>query len=88
MFALPEYWWFLALALIPQLVFLACLAMHGIRGAAGAPMPRWAVFMLIAGAIIGCGYGLAQSDWVFLLGQSCVLIIAFARVRHQGEKSQ
>jgi lipid-A-disaccharide synthase-like uncharacterized protein len=85
MFALPEYWWVLALALGPQLVFLGCLFARKGRGAevANAAMPLWAVGMLCFGALVGVGYALVQSDWVFLLGQSCVLLIGFARIRHR-----
>lgn len=90
MFVLPEFWWLLALALVPQLIFLGCLGARKARGreVANASMPAWTVIMLSVGAVIGCLYGLMQSDWVFLLGQACVLVIAFVRIRQRPDEAE
>lgn len=92
MFTLPEYWWLLALALAPQAAFLAVLAISKGSGtrtdAPRGPVPGWAVGLLCLGSLVGIVYGIVQHDAVFVLGQACVVIIAFVRNRHAARERE
>lgn len=90
MFALPDYWWLLVLALAPQLAFLAVLAISRGSGtrtnAARAPVPGWSVALLCIGVLVGIAYGVVQHDAVFVLGQACVAVIILVRNRQAAQQ--
>lgn len=85
MFVLPEDWWLLALAVAPQLAFVAALAISRQKG---TRIPGWAVALLCLGAVIGMVYGVVRSDAVFILGQVCVLLVVLIRRRLETQEDR
>ncbi len=74
MFTLPQYWWLLALLLLPQAIFGLAL-LSSLRKK--RPLPSWAILLLGMASLLGIMYGLVQHDAVFVLGQACVLAMLY-----------
>lgn len=74
---LPAYWWLLALSILPQGAFFIRIAILRMRRKEVHPLARLMTAMLFASGAAGLAYGLAQSDPLFILGQTCLLIIYY-----------
>ena len=83
---LPAYWWLLALSILIQGAFFVRFSVVRLRRKDVQPLARTEAGMLYVSGGAGLAYGLAQSDPLFFLGQSCLLILYYRMQRgnHDG----
>ncbi len=74
---LPAYWWLLALVVIIQGLFFVRIIVLRCRRKGVQPLARPVLLLLGVSGAAGLTYGIVQRDPLFVLGQTCLLIIYY-----------
>ncbi|KAB1443887.1 lipid A biosynthesis domain-containing protein [Pseudodesulfovibrio senegalensis] len=81
---LPQFWWLLLIATLGQLAYFVAFFILRWRSKDVQEMPLATQASLWIGGLCGLGYGFMQSDFLFVVGQACVLLIAIRMTRKNG----
>lgn len=81
---LPQFWWLLSVATLGQLAYFVAFFILRQRSKDVQEMPLAAQILLWIGGVCGLMYGFMQSDYLFVVGQACVLFIAMRMTRRNG----
>lgn len=80
---LPAYWWLLALSILFQGAFFVrfCIVRTGRKRV--QPLARGRMAVVYVSGAAGLAYGVAQSDPLFFLGQTALLVFYY-RMQQRG----
>ena len=73
---LPAYWWLLAVVGIQGIFLVRFCVLRGL-GKGVQPLSRPASILLAVSGLAGLAFGAVQRDPLFVVGQTCLLILYY-----------